>query len=198
MYGSATVIVEGATEVRCLEPILKKLGSTNDERFSDIESLMDGCLFVSGEGNNIPKYCKIAIAQNANPVVLLDGDKAALAQRIKDANQDVSIVLFDQGKEFEDIVPLEFYLAAISNELSSNAIMYEDEINVDNFSAWLEKSDIPRQMMISKKVEKWIRELCGGAYCKHVVMESAIELTPAEQIETESFARLVESIRAAL
>lgn len=194
LYGSVTVIVEGDTEVRCLEKMILKVARSGEPTFKGVEQILDSVLFVSGEGNNIPKYCRIALAQNANPIVLVDSDKKSICDKVHAISEDVPVIVLNDGEEFENLIPLNRYIQALDDLAPEN----RGRFTLEEYEAWSEDTDLPDQMMISKRVSAWAREALGSTPSKHELMDRAIELSEPDEISVTSLLKLVASIREAL
>jgi putative ATP-dependent endonuclease of the OLD family len=185
LFGSVTVIVEGDTEVRCLEPLLRKLDDAEIEAFKGASLLLNECHFVCGEGDNIPKYCRIAVSQNARPVVLVDGDKFSMIEQLRKNFPSVPIVELPKGKEFEDIVPRELYVRAVAGILNEPAV--EQNVTLDEFKKWADGKPLEGRVMFSKQVENWLRDIhFVNGYNKHFAMAKAIELAEAGDFDTST------------
>ena len=195
LYGLVTILVEGDTEARCLGPLLEKLDTEGVSEFKGISELLEFSHFVCGGGDNISNYCKIAADQNAKPIVFLDGDKKQKAEKIRKERPFVPVFELPAGKEFEDLVPRARYIEAVTKHLVTFG---EDasKLSLESFDDWTLSSNLPGQMMLSKKVDRWIFHLTSGhSYNKHEVMETAITLTPANEIEKSTLKELAKEIR---
>jgi predicted ATP-dependent endonuclease of OLD family len=194
LYGLVTILVEGDTEARCLGPLLTKLGAANLRGFEHIGELLDACHIVCSGGDNVIHLCKLVSDQNAKPVVFLDGDKVSIARRLREARQDVAVVELSPGREFEDLVPKEQYISALTAQLNAHEVDTA-QLTDDDFDAWWGEAQLPERMMFSKRVERWVQDRVGCSYNKHAVMEAAIAATPVDEIDSEALLLLLEAVR---
>lgn len=192
LYGLVTIIVEGDTEARCLGPLLRKLDAQGVDGFQGISTLLEASHFVCGWGSSILYYCKLARDQNGRPVAFLDGDKRREAEELK--RNRISTIELARDSEFEDIVPPERYIAAVAEEAAALEISAE-RLTSDDYQVWHAAARLPDRMMFSKRIERWVEEITGGSLSKHSVMERAINLTPAAEIETSKLRELADAIR---
>ena len=192
LYGLVTIIVEGETEARCLAPLLRRLDREGVSGFENLSSLLDSCHFVCGWGDSIFYYCKLARDQNGRPIAFLDGDKKREAAKLVEAG--VPTIELPKQTEFEEIVPLDRYIAALAEECIALDISSES-ITAEGFRAWSTSNASPAQSMFSKRVDSWLQQTIGRQLKKHSVMERAIRLTRANEFNVESLAKLAEAIR---
>ena len=195
LYGLVTILVEGDTESRCMAALLRYLCDNRVPGFERIASLLESCHFVCGHGDSISYYCKLAVEQNARPVVFLDGDKGRLAAKIRDEYPSVPVVELPQGTEFEQIVPANRFIEAVSEDMRKHGID-SSMLTLESFEAWQAEGKPPARMMFSKKIERWIFSAVGCTFNKHAVMDAAIRVTPIDEIETASLLPLVEAIES--
>jgi len=192
LYGLVTIIVEGDTEARCLGPLLQKLDIEGVDGFQGVSTLLEASHFVCGWGSSISYYCKLARDQNGRPVAFLDGDKRREAEGLR--RDGVQTIELPRDTEIEQIVPPERYIAAIAEEAAELEIPTE-RLTSEGYEAWIASADLPKRMMFSKRIERWVEETTGMSLNKHSVMERAINLTPAADIDIRTLRELADAIR---
>lgn len=197
LYGLVTILVEGDTEARCLGPLLARLASEGKVGFEGLDHLLESCHFISCGGDSIAFYCKLADGQNGKPLVFLDGDKQNIVTKLQREVPEVPIVQLPERSEFENLVPSSYYIAAVAQELQSHGIEVS-RVTLESFNAWWDSSNLPRQMMFSKRVDRWLSEVTGSSFNKHKVMDLALKLTPAEEIIKDTLLELARTIKSQL
>lgn len=192
LYAPVLLLVEGITEALCLSDVYQKLESANIAGFEKASIILSQTHLMDGGGDTFKKMCRLAITQGAKPVIFLDGDKEKAAREIANDFPDVLVVALPTGTEFEEIVPVDVYLAALRNE-------EEDErITLDNYTEWLEANPENRKAF-TKKIDHWLfsqYEISIGR--KQEVMRRAVEMVPAEQIQSEYLLRLLHAVERRL
>jgi hypothetical protein len=194
LYASATVIVEGATEVVCIPLLPMKLKEAGQAGFDDLESLLSHAHFLNGEGDSYEYMCRLAKSQNTIPVVFVDGDKKNSLEAVRAKHPDVKVLHLQKDTEFEQVVPTARYLEALAYVLQDNA----GTVTLDNFEKW--KASQTKRLAFSKLVERWLQDEHGAkALRKPIVMRKAIELTDVDELQQrDTFRELVTSIRGSL
>lgn len=198
LFGSVTIIVEGDTEVRCLEQLLLKLEQADVPGFEKSGELLGECILLSGEGNNAVNHCRITRAQNGNPIVFLDGDKPEIVKKINEFDPHIPVVSLPTLKEFEDLVPPERYLEAARHLLEQGGCTNLDAFGMPELKEWIAQVPHRSKMMFSKQVEGWVLGQLAARWNKHAVMEIAIERSDAHEIKAEWIGPLLNQIRLIL
>ena len=188
LYAPITVIIEGATESLGLNRVFKKLIESNDDKYKDLNILIGLIHFVSAGGSNFPKWVEMARSQGSKPIVFVDGDKIQETNKIKDKCPDVPVVYFPKGEEFENIVPKEIYFKALAKFIEP-----KEEVTEEAFDEW--QANLPKEMMFSKRVDKWIYETFGCHIDKPQVMDRAIGLAKWNELALTEIDRLIKEIR---
>lgn len=188
LYAPITVIIEGATESLGLNRVFKKLIESNDDKYKDLNILIGLIHFVSAGGSNFPKWVEMARSQGSKPIVFVDGDKIQETNKIKDKCPDVPVVYFPKGEEFENIVPKEIYFKALAKFIEP-----KEEVTEEAFDEW--QANLPKEMMFSKRVDKWIYETFGCHINKPQVMDRAIGLAKWNELALTEIDRLIKEIR---
>ena len=197
LYSDIAIVVEGLTEILALPRLLLRLEDEEVAGFDDVSTLLSHCHFVNGIGDNFERLCRVAKAQGAKPVIFVDGDKIRQIRqlRLDENHPDVPIVTLPDGTEFEQIVPLEFYLSAIVEVEDS---LDADSISQDRFEEW--KGDAnPREQMLSKQVSRWLADKFTIELNKPLVMDKAVQLVPLDKlVQSECIAELCTNVRRLL
>jgi len=185
LYAPITIVVEGKTEVCGIPLIFNKLVEAKQIEKRKLEILLSQAHFLDGEGSNFEKICKLARSQNATPVVFLDGDKYEEHKRFKDNNPDIDVILIEENKEIEDMIPKEVYIQAIAELLEKDS-----EITLSKFEEWEANRKYSRPRMFSKKVDDWLYDIGKNELPKHTIFIKAIELVDPEAIKKQPFIEL--------
>jgi hypothetical protein len=194
LYAPITIIVEGPTEVRCLPLLFARLKSVLGSKLDDLDLLLSQSHFLDGNGSSFEYMCRLATSQGARPIIFLDGDKQRDVARIRRETNDVPVITFAAGKEFEDAVPRESYISAVAKILGEGAA----DITVERFDKWLTSAALRPTVLFSKQVERWLRDAFDKPLNKPMVMEEALRQTPPETIPQEPFVSLLDAMRKAL
>jgi uncharacterized short protein YbdD (DUF466 family) len=192
LFAPVTIIVEGATEVRCLPILLEKLRVAGVSGCQDVIELLGQIHFLDGEGDNYSHMIRLSKSQNAKPILFLDGDKSV--EQVRKDHPDVPIVVLPPDKEFENLIPEDDYLDAVPK-------VYPDASNTnkESFHSYVGKCGFGAKLLLSKRVERWLEDICGiRSPKKHLIMERAIEGVAVEKIQTEKLVELITNIRASL
>ena len=193
LYAPISVIIEGATESLGLNGLLRKLLYSGDQEYSDLEHQVGLLHFVvAGGSGNVSTCCKVVMSHGCKPIVLLDGDRKNMTNKVRRECPTVPIVQLEVGKEFEDIVQRFVYFKALSEFLKP-----KDKVSDTAFEKWCSASELPNRMMFSKRVEKWIESEFDSGLDKPQVMERAIELANLEDIDLSKIDELIDAIRNA-
>jgi predicted ATP-dependent endonuclease of OLD family len=193
LYAPITVIVEGVTEVLCIPFLLKRLQESRITNFAKSEHLLSMTHFFNGEGSAYEYFCRLAKSQGNKVIIFADGDKKEEIKRLdlKNKHPDVAIILLDEGKEFEQIVPLPVYFLALARITKENALP-------EVFAEWQTQTALPERMMFSKRVDRWMKEVYGHSYSKPEVMRMAVEMASISDINLKPFEKLIQAIRNAV
>lgn len=197
VYAPVTVITEGITEVRCIPKVLLKLRDAGLLDGMEVEKLLGLATFLDGNGDSVEYLTRLAKAHGAKVILFLDGDKRERVQQLgmAEVHPDVSIVYVTGEREFEQVVPEASYLAAVAAK-SEVAI---GENAASEVLAWTEAQPNRKRMAFSKRVDAWFVEKHGTRLpSKKVLMEHAVDLTAAGQIDATPFRQLLGTIAAAL
>lgn len=199
LYAPVTVVVEGRTEVICIQLLLDRFHKEQVPGFEDLPKLLANVCFLDGAGDNYPTICHLARAQGTRPIVFLDGDKIRNVQRQGLAKKcpEVPILHLPEGEEFEDLVPREVYFTALAEHYRQPPDHPElpNGITLEEFTTWKEQAKPHPKMLFSKQVDLWLtprRDL--PAIVKPAVMRLAIEATPLDQLETIKMRELLKAI----
>ena len=134
----------------------------------------------------------MAISQNAQPILFLDGDKEKERKEFQKTHPEVPVVELPKGDEFEDLVPKASYLKAISELLGNDAI----GIDLDSYEKWIEGKKPKTDMMFSKRVNWYVFDTKQrSAPKKHLTVLRAIELTKAEDVLSAPFLELFQKMK---
>jgi predicted ATPase len=191
LYAPITIVLEGATEVLCLPLLLEKLANSNILDGDTLRTMLSQSHVVDGLGSSVQYVVTLAKSQGAHPVVFLDGDKANEAARIRSSNPDVAVIELPRNTEFENIVPLKDYLQAASLSLPETV---RHLVTPEAFEVWQAGNGIPEQMMISKRVDRWISDVFNANINKPATMAKAIELADATSITAAPFIALLDAM----
>ncbi|WP_417389749.1 ATP-dependent nuclease [Gimesia sp.] len=190
LYAPITVIAEGATEIRCLPLLLKKLADSGRIESVLLDRVLSQTHLLDGEGSSFEYMCRIAKSQNAKPVVFLDGDKLSDIQKVKQKHPEIPVITLNVGKEFEDIVSKGIYIQAVAQILKDSS----GKISEESFEKWESEAKLREGMMFTKRIDRWLDDEFEKPLYKPLVMQKAIELSEIEQIETEAFEQLFEAM----
>jgi len=196
LYAPLTVVVEGDTEVVGLQLLLLKLGDAGVTGFEEARQLLEQSHFLDGMGDRYPFVCKMAKSQGAKAVIFLDGDKVRhLAQhKLQEHHPDVPVVTLPNEQEFEQLVPRAVYFQAIAEVLG----IEPEEITEERYSEWEHTANLPRQLMFSKRVDRWLSSKQINQWSKPRVMRRAIELVDVEQVNPTPLLELVQKLKMLL
>ena len=148
-------------------------------------------MWVRGGYSQIHKWVKMVQSQGAHPIVFVDGDKISEVKRqVEEKFPNVPVIHFDEGKEFENIVPRPTYFQALAEYIDN-----KEKVTEENFDAWWASANLPKQMMFSKRVEKWINSEFGCGFDKPKVMDRAIEIANLGGMDLTKITELIKAIR---
>ncbi len=190
LYSPVTIITEGVTEVLALPYLLERFAENKTVGFEKIMESLSLSHFVDGEGNNFEYWCRLAKSQGAKPIIFVDGDKIRRVnqQDVKKHHPDVPIFHLNSGEEFEDIVPKETYFKALAQ-------VNKIEATYDDFIEWQEKALLPKHIMFSKRVGRWLEECFPDTiYYKQHVMRRALEIVDLSTIKHDIFLKFAAEI----
>ena len=192
LYAPITVIVEGPTEIRCLPRLLEMFENAALPGFEDVQLLLSQAHFLDGEGSSFEYMCRLALSQNASPVIFVDGDKLSEVEMIRGKHPDVPILHLEAGTEFEQIVPEEKYIQAVSISLNDHS----QKITIEYFDLW--RAEQSKSRAFSKQIRRWIEDISDKPLYKPLIMEKAIEIAGIDLINPDVFRRLVAAMRTAI
>lgn len=197
LFGPVTIVVEGETEILCMPLAIEKLASAKLPGFTDSKKLLSLAYFLNGMGDNFEYLCRIAEAQGTQVILFLDGDKRKVLeqQKIEQKHPRAKIILLDGNEEFEQLVPIETYFKALSDELK-----VPDASQLQKgWEVWTKKEPKRGKMSFSKQVSHWFEEEYPDLpYRKQAVMRKALELASVEQINAKPFSMLLNAIEQQL
>lgn len=194
LYADVTLVTEGASEIRALPALLVKLEQARVEGFEDASRVLAECHIIDGGGDSFEYYVRLAQSQGSCPVLFLDGDKVGRAKEVRRKHRDVAVIELDKGTEIENLFPPETYIAAVKSTLNDPP----DEITVEDYQEWLsgEGNNLPDQMLLSKKVERWL-ESKGQLLRKPEAVVKAVEsLEDIQKLSEEGRTKLRELLAA--
>ena len=188
LYAPITVVIEGATESLGLSRVFKKLIESNDDKYKDLNILIGLIHFVSAGGSNFPKWVEMARSQGSKPIVFVDGDKIRETDKVENRYPDVPVVRFPEGEEFENIVLKEIYFKALAEFIKP-----KEKVTEKAFDEW--QANLPKKMMFSKRVDKWVKETFGCNVDKPQVMDKAVEMADLNKLKLTEIDKLIKEIR---
>jgi hypothetical protein len=197
LYCPVTILVEGATEARCIPKLLRRLCEAKISGFEDVLELLGNCLVVSVRGDSFASQCTLAKGFNVIPVVYADGDKAKQAQQQLRANHSgVEIITpADPTHEAEHLVSTAAYFRALTKFLDKP----EEEVNETKFNEWDAAAQLNPKMMFSKRIRRWVEDNFDPNFSgKPEILFDACREVRIEEVQTESLLRLVDAIRRAV
>jgi ABC-type phosphate/phosphonate transport system ATPase subunit len=194
MYGPISVLVEGATEVRCLPKLLLKLSRAQKPGFEDVEHLLSHCTFVGVGGDSFASQCTLSRSLGLTPIVYSDGDITKRVQDSlrKDHSGVVVVAPADALHEAEHLVPSARYFSAVAAQKDDPAIC------AAAFETWMASGKAGKVRMFSKQVEYWLSSEYGFDLCKPLALAQACDDCDVEEIATTSLKELAAAIREAL
>jgi hypothetical protein len=147
-------------------------------------------------GFNFSHVCHLAKLNKANPLVFLDGDMQnhKAVAKLKLEHSDVAALFIDKEREFEQVVPISVYIAAVVKELDADP----NVINVAAFEQWRNQRPEINAIAFSKQVEHWIANVIHQTLHKPQIMFRAITDVEANDIDPEPFRLLVAEVRRQL
>lgn len=173
LYGDITAVVEGITETIGIPLVVKLLADAGVPGFAGQIPLLERFHFLPGEGDSAEYFVRLGMHQRNKVVVLLDSDKQQQEAHIRAKHPEVPVVRFPEPKEFEDLVPLERYLAALASVLGNR--VPTGGITVEKFEDFEKGSPPPSdKMLISKRLTRWLEKAYGASYSKPEVMHRAL------------------------
>lgn len=197
LYSPVTIFVEGPTEVLCIPMLIRRLSEASQPGFEGANELLSNCLFVSVGGDHFGSQCTLAKGYGIIPLIYADGDIAKHVQsQLARDHSDVEIVTpHDPSHEAEHLVPLDAYFKALGVFLKKD----EEAINEVDFNMWRETAGLPKQMMLSKQISRWVEDKFDPNFSgKPDILHLACSEVPVENINAESILRLVAVIRTAV
>ena len=194
LYAPVTIVVEGPSEVRAIPIALERLHKEGISEFADLEDVLGQIHFLEGGGDEFPYLCRLAKSQNARPIIFVDGDKRRVADSVTREYPDVPIVILDEHQEFENLVPVDMYLAAAANIHG----LEPARVTPQALDAWFNAQGLSARMMFSKRVERWLQDVFETNLNKPRVMEEAIKDVPIGQLHRRPFIELMREMRRLL
>lgn len=166
LYAPIVVVVEGDTELVCLERLLRLVAVSAEEIAAlSLTVLMDG-----KGAPNLLQWCHRVESFGDTAIAFADGDKRIDIEReCRKNDYRFAVVLINDGREFEDLVNPRYYFECLS-------VTCETELKIEDFEEW--ESHQPewfQRKAFSKKLEDWVKaERSDVRYTKQMVMENAV------------------------
>jgi len=187
LYGPIVVVVEGDTELICLERILRSIAVTDRE-----VAALSLTVMMDGKGApNLLQWCHRVESFGETAIAFADGDKRTDIEReYRKNNYQFAMILLDDGREFEDLVSPHYYFECLS-------LTCQTELKIEDFKEWgLKQAEWFQRKAFSKRIEDWlIAEREDLRYSKQLVMETAVLRDPEfEQWDLEPIRRLLSQI----
>ncbi|HML21885.1 MAG TPA: hypothetical protein PKD09_09565 [Aggregatilinea sp.] len=154
--------------------------------------------YCDGGGDSYAYIAGIAISNQCNPVIFLDGDKnnPNKVEKVKKKYDQIPIIYLTQT-EFEEILPRGIYFQSLKK------ITKENSIDLTAFEVWVQdqaksedrqKKSIPDRAF-TKQLEAWLAESHKDIiYQKAEVMNEAVKLVDVKDIDTTKLLELVQVI----
>ncbi len=159
--------------------------------FEDVDDLLPQMHLIDGMGDSFEFWARMAQSQGSKPIIFVDGDKIRRVkqQKLQEKIKDIQVIHLDEGLEFEDLVFPETYFQALA-QTSGQVIEYSKYLD------WKASSGLPKKMMFSKCVDRWLQDTYGFSLEKPETMKRAIELATLDQLHIEKLRELVSAIRS--
>lgn len=191
LYAPVTIVVEGDTECVCIPILLERLCDSNILGFEEIQTILPMIHFLDGQGDNYERKCRLAKSQRSKVIIFVDGDKIRQVEqhKVREKHPDVPVVHLPHGQELENLVSENVYFKALSECLGV------ETINSRAFKEWEKNENFAKQMMFTKRIDRWLQEQFPDTrYVKWVVMRRAIELEDLSQMNVAPLRQLVQNI----
>lgn len=173
--GAVTVIVEGITEYPTLTRLCLLLHSIGKMRREEILDVLGQITVVNGHGDNIINYLSIISNFGVKPVVLLDGDKKNLVKRIHESHPEALTFMLDEGKEYEDLMPLSVYV----RQSIAHSHTYDEDVQkpaVSEYEKWLEAKPTAKKHPLSKRMSRFLHDCRCYPGKKQVVFSESLKV----------------------
>jgi hypothetical protein len=194
LFAPITVIVEGATEVRCLPLVYDKLNKAGVASFQDTREILAQIHFLDGEGDSYEYMVRLAKSQSAKPILFLDGDKSDQLDAVRSKHPDVPIILLDADQEFENLIPEEDYLNAITKVYPKLV-----EVTIEKYRKYETDRKFKSTLLFSKRVERWLQdEFSIRSPNKHRIMEAAVGEMEIQKFNIVKIKHLLDKMRELL
>jgi predicted ATPase len=196
LYAPVTVVVEGDTEVIGIPLLLRKLADSKTKPFDEQAEVLNQVAFLDGMGDRFPFVVRLVKSQGAKPVIFLDGDKARHPKNttLDAKDSDVPIVTLDVGKEFEQLVPEDVYIAAVAEHFDADPTI----VSAAAFKEWERTAKLNPKMMFRKRVNRWLESLDLPDLQNAAIMRIAIEKADPATIDTRPLTELLDHINRLL
>ena len=154
IFAPITTIVEGPSDSRALNSLFRRLAKeSSDDKYGGLSILHRLTMFFPAGGfGEFTKWLEFAQSNGVLPILLYDGDQFAEITGMAKNYPDVPVLHFDDGEEFENIVPSETYFKALAEIVPLNGNLTEDK-----FKKWEASANLPDQMMFTKRIKRWLR-----------------------------------------
>ncbi len=191
LYGPLTVISEGPTEVSSIRLILERIAKEKPELFPNSEKILPLLFILDGHGDSYEYWSSLLKQQGNELLIFIDGDKKKKVQQ-EVANkklENIPIITLAEGKEFEDLVPIEDYFTSIQKETGIQ------ELSITDFLNWCSEKKLPEKMLISKKIHFWFDEVYPTKYYdKPKTMQICLKDINFDKICLDPFLDLIKEI----
>ncbi|NUP99395.1 MAG: AAA family ATPase [Armatimonadetes bacterium] len=194
LWSAVVVCVEGKTEFVCLRPLLRKLEEARAPGFDAVGELLEHVTVVDVEGDKYDVVCRLIRQFGVKPVLFLDGDKRQPA-KLQSLHDSVPRVQLPEGKTFEDLVPQKYYLQAVAALICESGAT---TLAASDFENWeKEKEDVANRGFV-RRAKAWLKDRTDRDLDKPETMRKAIEICPAEEVESATLRELVTKVRTAM
>lgn len=202
-----TLVVEGPTEVNCLGGVLRLLAESRPEIATALDELETYFTCWDAGGSDWVRATKYVHNKQCLPIVLLDGDKTKELVKAREEweplRDEVPVVVFPNGKEFEDVFPLDRYFSALQESLAEQAVTqpapaFVSQEDFEEFSRttagkWSEFGEL----VVSSKLSLYLKSK-GLRYDKVGVAKIALKkLEPGELREVDTIQEVVTALKRA-
>ena len=170
LYGPIVVVVEGDTELLCLDRILPILAKTPEEL-----AALEMTVFMDGQGApNLVHWCHRVETFGDTVIAFVDGDKCKDIEReCRKHAYSFPVVFLDDGEEFEDLISREYYFQCLKR-------VCEKELTQEAFETWsAEQPAWFHRKVFTKRIDDWMGDtLPDLRFSKQSVMKEAVRSDP--------------------
>ena len=154
LYATVSIVVEGETELTCLQTLLVSLGEGGVEGFSGIADILENCHFLNGNGGEFPQVCRLVRSQRGVVFGLVDGDKSGDDAKKAAEKLGITVVQLPRGSDIESTIPEQKYLEAVKQWLTSRG---ESELVRPAYDEFLKQNPGVKNAPLSGRVTAWIQ-----------------------------------------